>query len=384
MSNKAKTSYISASIDIKENDGIIDEKGNLTSGTNFKHAEIEVKENEKYTLNGYIFDKDHPLLIGFDESDSIILKDYASKKDYPCEVAEHTLTIPNHVVKISINYNAELGKIHVCKLTENVVKPVDKEKERLSKYTSLAYEDEPNYYTRGNLVTIDDYVNRSRNYDISDIDQVHIELVEKKDYDVYCFLDEDDKVIKFNTSKEDGTEEKPTKFDIDVPLNAKKLYVSSENIIKVASYTAQSNSLDELKDDIYDAIPFDTNLIRMNYAKFNQCYQCDRNNVLQLLNSNGMFTFLIPVESDRIIYINKLFHRCGFVSLNEKDYTDKLIPTSETSNENAYDGKLREHVYLNTPSKSCYFFFTENHKIASIYEEATHEKIKKDWACNVC
>ena len=23
-------------------------------------------------------------------------------------------------------------------------------------------------------------------------------------------------------------------------------------------------------------------------------------------------------------------------------------------------------------------------KIASIYEEATHEKIKKDWACNVC
>ena len=40
MSNKTKTSYISASIDIKENDGIIDEKGNLTSGTNFKHVKI--------------------------------------------------------------------------------------------------------------------------------------------------------------------------------------------------------------------------------------------------------------------------------------------------------------------------------------------------------
>ena len=53
MSNKTKTSYISASIDIKENDGIIDEKGNLTSGTNFKHAEIEVKENEKYTIYNY-------------------------------------------------------------------------------------------------------------------------------------------------------------------------------------------------------------------------------------------------------------------------------------------------------------------------------------------
>ena len=26
----------------------------------------------------------------------------------------------------------------------------------------------------------------------------------------------------------------------------------------------------------------------------------------------------------------------------------------------------------------------EMEKIASIYEEATHEKIKKDWACNVC
>lgn len=26
----------------------------------------------------------------------------------------------------------------------------------------------------------------------------------------------------------------------------------------------------------------------------------------------------------------------------------------------------------------------EMEKIASIYEEVTHEKIKKDWACNVC
>lgn len=26
----------------------------------------------------------------------------------------------------------------------------------------------------------------------------------------------------------------------------------------------------------------------------------------------------------------------------------------------------------------------EMEKIASIYEEATHEKINKDWACNVC
>ena len=26
----------------------------------------------------------------------------------------------------------------------------------------------------------------------------------------------------------------------------------------------------------------------------------------------------------------------------------------------------------------------EMEKITSIYEEATHEKIKKDWACNVC
>ena len=26
----------------------------------------------------------------------------------------------------------------------------------------------------------------------------------------------------------------------------------------------------------------------------------------------------------------------------------------------------------------------EMEKIASIYEEATHENIKKDWACNVC